>query len=143
MNIKELDKKLDDAVDLKKHYPGYFTKNIFRFGIALLVVFVITNLYLNNWSLYNVDISCPGSSCENLLWNNSDVPDWVCAKGLCDDPMLPAGFQYGRQDFLYKNMYLVLWSIVLGSVVLNHLWYSIKNKSLKYKGREYHESIKS
>jgi hypothetical protein len=143
MNFKELDAKLSKKIDLKEKYPGYFTMNIFRLAGLLVLGFLIYTLYLNNWSIYNIDIKCNYGDCPNQFYMNESTPKWICDKGLCDNATFQGGFRYGRTDYAYKNQYAIFWGILGLAILLNHLWYCIKNKTLIYKGKEHHESNKS
>ena len=51
-------KEIEDKLDLKKKFPNYFDKRIYRTLTIILFVLFIFSLYLNNWQIINVELKC-------------------------------------------------------------------------------------
>jgi hypothetical protein len=145
LKYQSLNKSLS-TLDLKKMYPNYFNQWIFRIAFLFIILLVVMNLYLNNWSLYSFSYNCNnyeygGVGCINPFYScppknigdycMEDVPSFVCEKMDCDSQYLPPGYSAGRQDILYKYATHFLFFILFLAFLVNHLFYVLRGKNDK------------
>lgn len=126
-------KSFFDRIDLKKRYPNYIHKNIFRFFLFLMLAVVVVDFVLNDYSVINFSYSCESvNGCLNPFYEcapgeylncNPDVPEWACVEGLCEMQSVPFGFSVGRDDFLARNGSWLLWLLLPAAFLVNHLYY--------------------
>lgn len=135
-------KKLQDKLDLKKRFPGYFNKNVFRGIIVVMLLFTIFVYWTENFQLRFVYAECdkdhycnnPFYVCpeEHNMFTSTEaclpeesVPKSIiplCEEGLCDNKTLAP-----HQILGHKPNALVLWYnqisllIVILGFALNHL----------------------
>ena len=138
--MKELDEQLKNKYDLKLKYPQYFTEIIFLVFMLLIVAVAVADFGYNNWELNSVSYYCPaiGGVCPNPFYNNTNTPAWICEKIPCDEPFLTGGFKVGREDFLSKQRFSVIFLIILMAFIFNHIIYMFKFETFKYRGKDWH-----
>lgn len=119
MTWREDLERFNDKLDLSKKFPGYFDKRLFFVAIGLMVILFFATLFTNGWG--GEYLSCPKDAnlCVNTLYSPS------CKLGeMCSVQYLQPGETIGkRPNFLAENSGLLLFLILAGTFVVNHLEY--------------------
>lgn len=144
--IKEQLDKLQDTLDLKKIFPGYFDKKIFRGVIILMVIFTAYILFSTNFKISYVYAECPENNnieCGNPFYvcNEGEIFNCIpkdsipkpikplCYEGFCNNKTLQIGQVIGEKpSFIVKNYNILCLLIVLAGFLVNHIVYKTKKK---------------
>lgn len=140
-------KEVLPELDLNNKYPGYVNKNVGRFFMVLLLGLVFADFVLNDYSFRRISLECndvlgcdnpfylckDGEQTSYFNYCSTEVPSFICDKGLCDDKKLPYGFQYGRTDSLARYGSLFAWLVLPLILIVNHLVYFFKTGNWRYK----------
>ena len=133
-------KKIQSLFNIQKHLPKkYISKFIFRTFFCLILLVGLYDYYLNGFSLQSFSIECPYNQnnvdCDNPLYicNSTEYTNCnyrlkhdhpVCLEtGLCDKKYIPQGYQYGRQDIIHEHGDIIIFSLIILSIILNHIFY--------------------
>lgn len=100
-------KKYNDALDLKKKFPGYFDVRVFRLAIVAILLLHAVAFVLNDLQLNALENYCPDDSphpCRNLWfnctrdympWEEKSCVDWLdeqqCERLSCHQQTLQPG----------------------------------------------------
>lgn len=147
--IKNLDKKskeLQNKLDLKKKFPGYFNMWIFRCAFIFLLVVFCFGVYIDGFSPEPY-YTCPegGPRCENILyWCTQEYnilmdmkiqdcgdAEYICNKWeyLCTFEYLLPGESVGHKpSFISAHTVDIFFVTIIFAFGLNHLLYRRKRE---------------
>ena len=152
MSLKDKIKKLDESFDLKKRFPNYFDKRIFRTLTILMFIMFFISLYFNDWKLVNVYAECKSDTpCQNPFYLCSNIemseqslfyssgryclPEvtWktrsICEAGYCNKEYLQPNEVIGNKPNWYNEYFsIILILIYILGLGFNHYLYKRKNE---------------
>lgn len=147
--IRAWDNRFSSAMDLKRKFPGYFSKTVFRLAVLLLVVVALIAAHQSGWKLNTVHLECPESVtvCENPYYVcgtdpgegiNFQIPfqgigspecqksvqSWICEQIPCNRKYLYGGESYGtKAPFLIQHFKIIALLVLVGAFAINHILY--------------------
>lgn len=144
MTLKEKIKKIEDSLDMKKKFPNYFNKIIFRSLTIIMLTLFIISLYLNNWNIINVYAECQQIiPCKNPFYecsqNNNNIikqcpinkiqQKIICSEGICDKEYIQPNENIGQKPhWFYKHFTKIIIILYILGFVINHILYLRKTK---------------
>lgn len=136
--------RLQQRLDLKNKYPGYFRVHVFRIAFILIVLIFGLSLYTNNWNFHFVYAECPiedNQTCLNPFYACKDPieqtevsclyprPSYCSKYEVCDYRLMYPGQTLGiKPNLLVQYMEELIVSILLLSFAINHILYKTRGK---------------
>lgn len=144
MTLKEKIKEIEDKLDMKKKFPNYFNKVIFRTLTIIMLSLFLLSLYLNNGNIINVYAECNQIiPCKNPFYYCTHESDnynekcpvnniqktLICKQEVCDKEYIQPYENIGTQPhWLYKHFNIIIFTIYLIGFAINHIIYLRKQK---------------
>ena len=137
---KTLSEEMVPQINLKKKFPQYFNLWIFRIGWVLMALLLVSEYVANDNSFTSIYVTCDADQCINPFYLCSNY-DWkdvslfeertcqsvnnFCPEDMCYKKYLARGETYGRQGAGWNEILLIL----LGILLVNHVWYILNKRS--------------
>lgn len=123
--LKAFDARVDERINLRKRFPGYFTNWVFRAAMVAIVLTVLIAGESVGWKASGSYVHCDSAlPCVNPIYRSDCRLGEVCAL----KTLAPGTVIGERPGFLLRHGELVIFGLVACALLVNHVLYEVKRR---------------